>query len=59
MTVMLHNRPQPVEAGYRVVCAWCKAVIQDGLRKAIGCRILHAKYKVGVKDGKIGVWFHL
>ncbi len=45
--------------GFFVPCLDPEAVIQDGLRKAIGARKLHAKARVGVKDGKLGVWFHL
>lgn len=45
--------------GFFVPCLDTEAVIQDGLRKALAHRIFHAKASVGVKNGLIGVWFHL
>ena len=45
--------------GFFVPCLDTEAVIKDGLRKALAYRILNAKASVGVKNGLIGVWFHL
>jgi len=42
-----------------VPCLDTEAVKQDGLRKALAHRIFHAKARIGVKNGLIGVWFHL
>jgi hypothetical protein len=45
--------------GFFVPCLDTEAVKQDGLRKALAHRIFHAKARIGVKNGLIGVWFHL
>lgn len=38
-------------------CLDTETVKLDGLRKALGCRLFSAKARVGIKNGKLGVWF--
>jgi hypothetical protein len=45
--------------GFFVPCLDTEAVKQDGLQKALGHRLFLAKARVGIKDGLIGVFFHL
>ena len=45
--------------GFFVPCLDTETVRIDGLRDALRYRIFHAKATVGVKGGRLGVWFHL
>ena len=44
--------------GFFVPCLDTQAVKEDGLRKALGCRLFDARAAVGVKDSKLGVIFY-
>ncbi len=44
--------------GFFVPCLDTETVRSDGLRKAIGLRILDAKAHAAIKAGRIGVWFY-
>lgn len=39
-------------------CLDTEAVRSDGLRKAIGLRLIDAKARPVIKAGKLGVWFY-
>jgi hypothetical protein len=44
--------------GFFVPCLDTETVRSDGLRKALGMRLLDARAYAAIKDGKIGVWFY-
>ena len=45
--------------GFFVPCLDTEAVKADGLQQALRYRLFIAKARVGIKDGLIGVFFHL
>lgn len=44
--------------GFFVPCLDTETIKTDGLRQALRHRLFDAKAKVGVKGGKLGVWFY-
>ncbi len=44
--------------GFFVPCLDVEAIKAHGLRKAVGCRMLDARAKVGIYKGVIGVLFY-
>ena len=43
--------------GFFVPCLDTEAVRKKGLSEALKSRVFNAKTRVGIKDGRIGVWF--
>ena len=43
--------------GFFVPCLDTEAVKKKGLSEALKSRVFNAKARVGIKDGRIGVWF--
>ena len=43
--------------GFFVPCLDTEAVKKEGLSMALRSRVFNAKARVGIKDGRIGVWF--
>jgi len=44
--------------GFFVPCIDPETVKIDGLRKALNYRLFSAKAKIGIKSGRLGVWFY-
>jgi hypothetical protein len=45
--------------GFFVPCLDPEAVKLNGLRDALRYRLFYAKAETVIKEGKLGVWFHL
>lgn len=44
--------------GFFVPCLNADQVREAGLREALRYRLLDAKARVGIRDGRMGVWFY-